>query len=148
MKNDVASRPYYYGMLLDRIGGIDAIPALVELLSEEDWYPRYAATAGLEMLGQKAENALPKLKERFEDEEEDIEVRVGAARAIASIQGTDPFSFFKLIPNIENKIIKSTRERSIIYRQDFLRRKGAQFDVTETPQWNGSAACVYALDSN
>ena len=148
MKNDVASRPYYYGMLLDRIGGIDAIPALVELLSEEDWYPRYAATAGLEMLGQKAENALPKLKERFEDEEEDIEVRVGAARAIASIQGTDPFSLFKLIPNIENKIIKSTRERSIIYRQDFLRRKGAQFDVNETHQWNGSAACVYALASN
>ena len=145
MKNDEASRPYYYGMLLDRIGGTEAIQGLTELLSETDWYPRYAATAALEMLGKKAKEALPELEKRFKDENEDVEVRVGAARAIASIKGIDPFALFKQIPEVENRIIKSTREKSRGYRREFLQRKGGQFDVNEKHQWNGSAACVYAL---
>ena len=148
MKNDEASRSYYYGMLLDRIGGTDAIQVLLELLSEEDWYPRYAATAVLEMLGGKATAALPTLEGCFRNENEDIEVRVGAARAIASIQGIDQFALFAQISDVESRIIKSTHERSMAYRREFLKCRGGQLNVNETHQWNGSAACVDAFATN
>jgi HEAT repeat protein len=116
----------YLGMALDRLGGSACVPSLLELLDEEDWYPRWAATAVLEMMGDKAEAALPALEKAFKDDREDIGVRVGAARAIARIRRADPFDLYKLIPNVAERIIKASRDKSMARRQEFMLREDAR----------------------
>lgn len=133
----------YLGMSLDRLGGDSGVPALLELLDDEDWYCRWAATAVLELMGDGAKAALGPLEKVFKDDQEDIDVRVGAARAIARIQGTDPFALYREIPNVEQRIIKATKDKSKARRQEFMLREGAG-DFTEKA-WANSARCIYSL---
>jgi len=136
---------YYIGMVLDRMAPDSVIP-VAELLDnkQSDWYGRWAATAVLEMMGPKAEAALPKLEAAFSDENEDIDVRVGAARAIARIKGIDPFEFYKQIPDVEERIITATKDKTKAWRESFCKREGGKPDPGG---WGGCARWLYCLST-
>ncbi len=136
---------HYIGMVLDRMAPHSVMP-VAKLLDnkDDDWYGRWAATAVLEMMGPKAKDALPKLEKAFSDENEDIDVRVGAARAIARIKGTDPFDLYKQIPDVERRIIKTTKAKTRAWREVFCKREGA---TPDPGGWPGCARWLYCLSS-
>lgn len=82
---------------------------LAELLSSESRDTRWAAAIVLAMIGPEATAALPALKKTFNNEKEDIGVRVRAARAIANIKGTNPQELYKAIPDVEKRIVADSK---------------------------------------
>jgi len=136
--------------------GPACVPSVASLLEKEDWYSRWAATAVLELMGPKAGQALPALEKALEDSREDVDVRVGAARAIARIKGVDPFDLYEQIPDVEERIIKATRGKSMARRQALVKREGARSDLggpwekadgdrIESIPWPRTAWWVYAM---
>lgn len=103
----------HIGMTLSRMGKAPAMP-LAKLLDDEKRDIRWGAAVILEMIGIEADAALPALQRTFRNEDEDIGVRVSAARAIAAITKTNVFELYATIPRIENKIIAMAKERSLI----------------------------------
>jgi HEAT repeat protein len=147
LKDDEYGMAQDIGVILDRIG-TDAVPAVVELLGEKDWYPRWGATMMLEMMGPKAKDALPALERAFKDEKEDIDVRVGAARAIGSIKGDDPFALYQQIPDVANRIVKATHDKTNARREQFMRSEAAVTAFAGNPNrvnWQSTAQFVYRL---
>lgn len=153
MQDDEYGMVQDIAVILDRMGP-DTVPAIAALLGDksQDWYPRWGATVALEMMGPKAKTALPALQQALNDENEDIDVRVGAARAIASIQGTDPASFFAQIPDVQQRIVQSTREKSLARRNQFMQAEARRNDLGPEEQthgrWERTAQYVYRLASN
>ena len=138
------------GMALDTLCGAEGIPALLNLLEEEDWYPRWAATATLEIMGPKAKDALPALEKHLADASEDMDVRVGAARAIARITGQNPFELYQRIPDYRKVLVRSTIESTIekskAWKLSHMEKEGARFDPTQHPSFHGTdGRAMYAL---
>ena len=117
----------YIAMVLDRMAPASIQPVAAMLEDKEgDWYGRWAATAVLELMGPKAKDAVPALEKTLQDEKEDIDVRIAAARALARINGVDPFELYKQIPDVEKRILETCKEKSIARRQAFMKRKAAE----------------------
>ena len=60
-------------------------------------------------------------------------MRVGAARASARIANEDSFDLYQQIEDVENAIIRATRERSLAWRKVYAQREGAAFDPAAEP---------------
>jgi hypothetical protein len=139
LARDDSGMAHYLGMVVNQIGPAGA-PTLAASLEKGDWYPRWGAAVALEMMGPKAKAALPALEKTFKNEREDICVRVGAARAIARIRGSDPFELYKQIPDVEKRIVKAARDKSTAWRKVFMKRRAARTDSrdkawTISPRW-------------
>jgi|GEM_PF-5744709 len=76
------------GLVLSRLGPSPDLP-VAELLGDNDRDARLRAAILLEMIGPETEDALPALESVMNDPNEDVEVRVRAARAMASISNQD-----------------------------------------------------------
>jgi len=98
------------------------------------------------MMGPKAKAALPALEKRFHDQNEDIQVRVAAARAMARIKGTDEVSLYKQLPDLERSIVKSTHEKSTAWRRTYLKREGSK-NSDDLQGWASPAWLVAAMTS-
>jgi hypothetical protein len=125
MKSDEKTAGKYVSMLLDRVGP-ECVPQVAETLEDSDWFARWSAAKTFEMVGPKAKAALPALKERFNDSTEDLDVRVAAARAIARIQGIRPEELYKTIPDLQNKLVKTTHQKSLAWRREYMTREGSK----------------------
>ena len=101
----------YVGMILGTMGESAALP-LAALLDEPKLETRWASAFVLAMLGPNAKAALPALQKNFSDEDEAIEVRVAAARAMAEITGTDAVALYGKIPGVQDRLLAAARERS------------------------------------
>jgi hypothetical protein len=95
-------------------------------------------------MGPKAKEALPLLEKTFADAGEDLDVRVGAARAIARIKGTDVFDLYKQIPNLEEDLIALTKEKVKAQRMAYAKLKAAEDDPGG---WGGCGWWLYCLHS-
>lgn len=139
----------YLGMVMDTLCDAEGVPALLKLFEDKDWYPRWAATAALEIMGSKAKDALPALEKRLDDESEDIEVRVGAARAIACITGRNPFDLYSRIPDYRDAIVRSTYEKADAWKSHYMQKEGARFVSTRDYPFSGKdGRAIYALATN
>ena len=134
------------GMALDTLCGAGGIPALLKLLEEKEWYPRRAAMATLEIMGPKARDVLPALEKHLADASEDIDVRVGAARAIARITGEDPFELYLRIPDCRKALVRTTIEKSKAWKPSHMEQEGARFNPTQNTAFHGTdGRAMYAL---
>jgi len=84
--------------------------AIQNLLSHQRPETVWAAGTVLAMIGPEARAALPALERTFRDDNQDIGARVQAARAIAEITGTNAYELCRAIPNVEQKLVTSSRE--------------------------------------
>ena len=115
IRNDKLQRQYHFrsmrltGMLLSGMGEAAAEP-LASLLQDPSPLARWTAATNLAMIGPDMKAALPALEKSFADKDEDIAVRVAAARAIAAIRSVDPFDLYREIPDVENRIVANSRE--------------------------------------
>ncbi len=126
----------YIGMVLDRMTPASIQPVAAMLADKEgDWYGRWAAAKVLEQMGPKAKEAVPALEKTLADETEDIDVRVAAARAIARIMGTDPFERYQQIPDVEKQILETSKDKSLAWRQAFMKRKAAESGGRRPAAW-------------
>ena len=66
------------------------------------------------MQGPKAKAALPARQKAFTDKDEAIEVRAAAARAIAEITETDAAGLYGKVPDVQDRLVTATRERSML----------------------------------
>ncbi|MEM9478743.1 MAG: hypothetical protein AAGA58_03680 [Verrucomicrobiota bacterium] len=125
MKKDEKTAGKYMSMLLDRMGP-EPVAEVVALLEDEDWFARWSAAKTFELMGPKAKTAQPGLEERLQDSDEDLDVRVAAARAIARIQEKAPETLLNTIPNLERELVKATREKSLAWRKEYMTREGGR----------------------
>lgn len=139
----------YLGMVLERHYQKESVLLLLELLKEDDWYPRWAATTVLEILGPKAKDSIAILQKHLNDNNEDIAVRIGAARAIARINGKNPFDDYKRLPDYKAAIIASTRDKVTRWREQYITREGEKFKTTgKHPNSGIKGRAVYAMWTN
>jgi len=103
----------YVGMILSMMGDKPALP-LAALLDDTSLETRWAAAYILAMLGPDGKAALPALEKVLAREEEVIEVRVAAARAIAEITGSKVKPYYDRIPNLHERLVAASRNRSRI----------------------------------
>jgi hypothetical protein len=117
----------YIAMVLDRMAPA-SIPPVVGMLKgkDSDWYARWAAAKTLELMGPKAESALPALEAALADGSEDVDVRIAAARALGRIKGVDPFPLYEQIPDVRERIADTTHEKALAWREDYAREEGAK----------------------
>ena len=119
IKNDTLMRQYYCrgmrltGMLLSGMSDAAALP-LADLLRDLNPQTRWAAATILAMIGPDMKAALPALEKAYADKNEDIGVRVAAARAIAEIRSANAFDLYKNIPDVEDKIVALSRENRML----------------------------------
>jgi len=85
------------------------VKSLAELLESESRHTRWAATVVLAMIGPEAADAVPTLEHVLNNQEEEVRVRVRAARAIAEITGRNVFDMYKKISDLEEQIVAGTR---------------------------------------
>ncbi|MEM9478744.1 MAG: hypothetical protein AAGA58_03685 [Verrucomicrobiota bacterium] len=98
------------GMMMSGYGKTPA-PALAELLKTTDARSRRGAATILGMIGPNMTDVLPALEATMLNEKEAIDVRVAAARAIASIRGIDAADLYAKIPDVQEQIVALTREQ-------------------------------------
>jgi len=115
IRNDKLQRQYHFrsmrltGMLLSGMGD-DAAEPLASLLRDPNTQSRWAAATILAMIGPDMKAAVPALEKVHADKNENVGVRVAAARAIAAIRSSNPFDLYKKIPDVESRIVASSRE--------------------------------------
>lgn len=150
MKNDEKTAGKYASMLLDLMGP-ECVPQVAATLDDTDWFARWSAARTLEMMGPKAEAALPTLEKRFGDPAEDLDVRVAAARAIARIQGIQPEELYRTIHDLESRLVKATHEKSLAWRKEYMTREASKSMAelaavnTHISGWGESAWTVSAM---
>ena len=110
------------GKELSCMGDAPARP-LALLLSDKNRETRWAAAIVLAMIGPEAKAALPALEKTFRNEKKDIGVRVRATRAIANIKGINPHELYKAIPDVERKIVASSKYVYSFLQSDVIWRK-------------------------
>jgi len=103
----------YIGMILSGMGEAAALP-VAELLSDETLETRWAAAFILTMIGTEVKAALPALEKAVANPNEDVGVRVAAARAMAGLQGCSVTELCKSIPDVEDQLVAASRRRSKI----------------------------------
>ncbi|MEM1294661.1 MAG: HEAT repeat domain-containing protein [Verrucomicrobiota bacterium] len=117
IRNEALNKTRYYegvryvGMILSTMSDAPIAP-LAETLKDPNPETRWAAAFILAMFGQEARAAVPALQESFENEDEAIEVRVAAARAIGTITNTESAALYQRIPQLQERLVAATRERS------------------------------------
>ena len=147
IKEDDRDHGKYVRMILDGIGP-DGVPQVAEALTDPDWFARFSAARTFEMMGPKATSALPQLERRFNDAEEDVDVRVAAARAIARIRNIKAETLYARIPDCERTVIGTARRKSLAWREAYLNREGSEpFDDLDKVGWRQSAWVVAAMTS-
>jgi len=134
MKKDEKTAGKYISMVLDLVGP-ECVPQVAAALDDKDWFARWSAAKTFEMMGPKAKAALPALEKHFGDSPEDLDVRVAAARAIARIKGIQPEELYKTIPDLESKLVKTTHEKSLAWRKEYMTREGS-LSVSDTGDVN------------
>lgn len=97
------------GQELACMGDKPVKPLIELLLNSHSRDTRWAAAVILAMIGPEAKAAIPALEKTFNNKEEQIGIRVRAARAIASIKGTNPHEMYKAIPDLHKKLVEDTR---------------------------------------
>jgi hypothetical protein len=119
VKNDKLQRQYHFrsfrltGMLLSGMGDAAALP-LADLMRDPNTQSRWAAATILAMIGPDMKAAVPALEKVHADKNENVGVRVAAARAIAAIRSSNPFDLYKKIPDVESRIVAMSRENRIL----------------------------------
>lgn len=98
------------GMMLSCYGEMAAQP-LADLLSDANPRTRRIAASILAMIGPDMKAALPVLEKTFNNKDERIDVRIAAARAIASIKGTDAAKLYGGILDVQDQIVALTRQQ-------------------------------------
>ena len=117
VKNDrmMRTRQYegvrYIGMILGTMGEAPALP-LAALLDDKTLETRWAAAFILAMIGPDGKAALPALEKTLANQNEEVEVRVAAARAIAEIKAADAVALYSRIPDVHNRLVAAARKRS------------------------------------
>jgi hypothetical protein len=117
VKNDtmMRTRQYegvrYIGMILATMGQAPALP-LAALLDDSKLETRWAAAFILAMMGPDGEAALPALEKTLADENEAVEIRVAAARAIAEINAGNAAELYNQIPDVHRRIVAAARKRA------------------------------------
>jgi len=147
----------YIGMVLDRMAPASVGP-VAEMLSHrsEDWYHRWAAANVLEMMAPAAKAAIPALERTVKNRDEDLDVRIAAARALGAITGgaapspygtSTPaaFSYYRQITGAERGIVDFTRKRALQWRTYFMERE-ARKGPPESG-WSGTAWWNYAMST-
>jgi hypothetical protein len=144
LRNDEMHLVNYIGMVLDELAP-NSIKPVADILADkkEDWYARWAAARVLEMMGPKAKVAVPVLEKALQNENEDIDIRVASAAAIAHITGQDPFDLYKTIPNYEDRILEAAWEKSLKWRREFMTREASE--SAPESSWAGMAWWVYSM---
>jgi len=145
MKEDEKTYGKYIRMVFDSMGP-GCVPQVVATLDDPDWFTRWSAAKTFEMMGPKAKAALPALEKRFKDTDEDLDVRIAAARAMARITGVDETSLYKKIPDLENKLLKMTQDKSLAWRKEYMKREGSK-NSSESDGWALTAWLVSAMAS-
>jgi hypothetical protein len=143
MKADEKTYAKHIAMVFDSMGP-ECVPQVAATLKDPDWYARWAAAKTFEMMGPKAQAALPALQEVFNNTAEDLDVRVAAARAIARIEGSSPTELYKQIPDLKSALLGTTRQKSLAWRQTYMTREGAG-GVPEGNHWPITAWLVSAM---
>lgn len=105
------------GMVLSSMGDAAALP-LAKLLDEEKAETRWGAATMLMMIGPDMKAAAPALEKTLADEGEAVSVRVAAARAIATLRGTDVSQLYERIPDVQNRLVAEVRERNAFVASD------------------------------
>lgn len=123
IKRDEKSVGKYVSMVLDRIGP-ECVPQVAELLNDADWFNRWSAAKAFEMMGPKARTVLPALEKHLRNPDEDLDVRIAVARAIASIRGVPPDRLYATIPNLESRLVEATHAKSLRRRKTYLAEEG------------------------
>jgi len=117
LRGEYHRAPRLTGMMLSGMGEAPAQP-LAELLSDAN--PRTRREAGfiLGMIGPAMKAALPALEKVYRNNDERIDVRVHAARAIASIKGADASKLYAKIPDAQDRIVEHFRQQHKALTQD------------------------------
>ena len=150
LKKDEKTAGKYISMLLDRMGP-EYVPQIAATLDDPHWFARWSAAKALEMMGPKAKAALPALEKRFNDEAEDLDVRIAAARAIARIKTVEAHGLYQTIPGLKCKLVQATHEKSRAWRDRYLAREGRLSNADSDPVnthisgWAHSAWLVAAM---
>ncbi len=103
VRNETLNGERYYegvrhvGMILSTLGEAPVAP-LADLLHADNVETRWAAAFILTMIGNHATTALPALEETYRKPDEDLGVRVAAARAIGQIKGVEPLDLYQTSP--------------------------------------------------
>ena len=144
IKRDEKSVGKYVSMVLDRIGP-ECVPQVAELLNDADWFNRWSAAKAFEMMGPKARTVLPALEKHLRNPDEDLDVRIAVARAIASIRGVRPEHLYATIPNLESQLVEATHAKSLTRRIWLLSNAEASGINTHISGWAHTAWLVAAF---
>lgn len=117
LRGEYHRAPRLTGMMLSGMGDAPAQP-LAALLSDADPRTRREAAFVLGMLGPTMKAALPALDEVYQENEERIDVRAQAARAIASIKEEEAAKLYEAIPDAQDRIVEHYRQEHKRLTQD------------------------------
>ena len=137
----------YIAMVLDRMAPASIAPVAAKLGDrKDDWYGRWGAAKTLELMGPKAKAAVPALEMALNDQGEDLDVRIAAARGLGRINGKDPFDYYNRIPDVEEEILRVVEKKNKAWRKVYTDREGADYNP-EKSGWPGIAWWTHSMIS-
>lgn len=116
LRGEYHRAPRLTGMMLSGMGEAPA-PPLAELLGDSNPQTRREAAFILGMIGPDMQAALPALERAYRDNDERIDVRVYAARAIASIKQTSAADLCDNIPGAGDRLVAHFRQQRKLLTQ-------------------------------